>query len=347
MRTPDRIAAWIAALSFALGVLPAAAFDGPRSPVMDTAAPAVVAPARPAPGLGGAAELNPPRPPGTIPRGASTVSAPAVAPAARATPVPNVPLNAPVERSLGAPTAPAFAAPSAPITPFEAFRSGQQALRAGERAKAVTALEYAADQGLLVAQWKLARMYAEGEGVEQSDLRAFEYYSRIADMHADDSPGTQQARFVALAFVALGHYYREGIPDSTVRPDLPRARHMYSYAASYFGDAEAQYYLARMYLDGSGVQKDPRQAARWLNAAANKGQYQAQALLGRMLFKGEAGVPRQPARGLMWIALARANATLSETWIAELYESAFKQANEDERAQAGDYLVRWMNGRRD
>ena len=39
----------------------------------------------------------------------------------------------------------------------------------------------------------------------------------------------------------------------------------------------------------SGPYRDPRQAARWLHAAANKGQYQAQAVLGRMLFKGETG----------------------------------------------------------
>ena len=36
-----------------------------------------------------------------------------------------------------------------------------------------------------------------------------------------------------------------------------------------------------------------------------------------MLFRGETGVPRQPARGLMWLTLARSNAAPSEGWIAE------------------------------
>ena len=31
----------------------------------------------------------------------------------------------------------------------------------------------------------------------------------------------------------------------------------------------------------------------------------------------------------------------------ELYDSAVKQATDDERALAGDFLMRWMNGRRD
>ncbi len=232
-------------------------------------------------------------------------------------------------------------------TPLQAFREGAQALRAGHMARAVTALQYAADQGHTAAQWKLGRMYAEGEGVKQDDLRAFEYFSRIANAHADDSPETPQSRFVASAFVALGQYYLDGIPNSTVKANPRRAREMFAYAASYFGDPDAQYNLARLYLDGAGSPKDPRQAARWLGLAAHKGQYQAQALLGHMLFKGEY-VPRQAARGLMWLTLARDGAGVSgEKWIAEMYDAAFKLATEDERSLALVYLERWMKSRRE
>jgi len=50
-------------------------------------------------------------------------------------------------------------------------------------------------------------MYANGDGVTQDDLRAFEYFSRIANAHAEDSPSAPQATIVANAFVALGRYY--------------------------------------------------------------------------------------------------------------------------------------------
>ena len=90
------------------------------------------------------------------------------------------------------------------MTAAQAFRSGAQSLKAGETAKAVQSLEYAAENGHALAQWKLGRMYAEGEGVAQNDFKAFEYFRRIADSHADDNPDTPQARFVANAFVALG-----------------------------------------------------------------------------------------------------------------------------------------------
>ena len=239
------------------------------------------------------------------------------------------------------------APPNAPApTPFESYRSGARWLRAGETAKGVQALEYAAEQGHAAAQWKLGRMYAEGDGVKRNDLRAFEYFSRVANGHADDNPESPQSRFVANAFVALGHYYLDGIPNSAVKADPTRAREMFSYAASYFGDADAQYNLARMYLEGRGTPRDPRQAARWLDLAAKKGQYQAQALLGHMLFKG-GDVPRQAARGLMWLTLARDSAASGDTWIHELYDAAFKQASDDERQVALLFLERWMKGRRE
>ncbi|MBX6426614.1 MAG: sel1 repeat family protein [Variibacter sp.] len=232
------------------------------------------------------------------------------------------------------------------LTPFEAFRSGARALRAGDTAKGITALEYAAEKGHAAAQWKLGRIYAEGDGVARNDLRAFQYFSRVANAHADDNPESPQSRYVANAFVALGNYYLGGIPNSPIKPDPNRAREMFAYAASYFGDPDAQYYLARMYLEGKGTAKDPRQAIRWLGLAAHKGQYQAQALLGHILFKGE-HVARQAARGLMWLTLARDSAGPDEKWISDLYDAAFRLATDDERALALVYLERFLKERRD
>ena len=87
----------------------------------------------------------------------------------------------------------------------------------GDKAKTLSALEYAADQGHLAAQWKVGRMYAAGDGVPKDDQRAFIYFSQIANTHPDEPPGTAQARIVANAFVALGHYYLKGIPTRPLR----------------------------------------------------------------------------------------------------------------------------------
>jgi uncharacterized protein len=198
-----------------------------------------------------------------------------------------------------------------------------------------------------VTQWKLGRMYAIGDGVAQDDLRAFEYFSGIANAHAEDSPSAPQAAIVANAFVALGRYYLSGIPNSKIKPDSERAREMFSYAASYFGNADAQYDLARLYLKSAGSSRDDfRYGTRWLVLAAQKGQHQAQALLGQMLFNGDQ-LPRQTARGLMWLMLARDSAAPEETWIRDSYNKAVAKASDDDRAMALQMVERWVQGRRD
>jgi exopolysaccharide production negative regulator len=210
-----------------------------------------------------------------------------------------------------------------------------------------SSLQFAAEGGHPVAQWKLGRMYAEGDGVAQDDLRAFEYFSKIANAHAEDSPSAPQATIVAQAFVALGRYYLNGIPNSKIKVDTDRAREMFSYAASYFGNADAQYDLARLYLKTPDASReDFRYGARWLGLAAQKGQHQAQALLGQMLFNGDR-LPPQRARGLMWLTLARDSAAADEMWIKESYNRAFAKASDDDRAMALQMLEHWVQGRRD
>ncbi|WP_408647638.1 tetratricopeptide repeat protein [Xanthobacter dioxanivorans] len=243
------------------------------------------------------------------------------------------------------PLTPPANVPSAPaVRPVdEAFRTGAQALRAGQTAKGIDALGYAAAQGHAMAQWKLGRIYADGDGVKRDDGKAFEYFSKIANTHAEDYPGTAQSRFVANAFVALGSYYLVGIPTAGVKRDPSRARDMYAYAASYFGDADAQFHLGKLYLEGIGGPRDARNAGRWLTLAAQKGQFEAQAVLGQLLFRGDEGVPRQGARGLMWLTLARDAASRpGDKWVVDLHEEAFAEATTDERAMALTYLENWL-----
>jgi uncharacterized protein len=253
-----------------------------------------------------------------------------------------------VDHGRGLVTEPAFAFDGT-TSPSTAALTTSDGLRPGAHVQdgkptALTALQYAADQGQPVAQWKLGRMYADGDGVPRDDLRAFNYFSQIANSHPDEVPGTPQARFVANAFVALGHYYLTGIPNSKVAPDPSRARDMLGYAATYFGDADAQYELGRLYLNDKP--SDPHQAARWFQLAATKGQCRAEAALGDMLFQGQF-VPRQAARGLMWLTLGKDCAGTDETWVKPIYDSAFQHASDDERTMALVYLEDWMKGRHD
>jgi uncharacterized protein len=268
-----------------------------------------------------------------------------------------------VAQSQGPQSAPASAIPANPLSilpapppgsasPVPLYGSVKEALRAGVRdynsgnkIDAVRALEYAAGQGHLTAQWKLGRMYAAGDGVPSDDLKAFEYFSKIADENADETPGTVDGKIVAGAFVALGHYFQAGIAGSYVKPNRGRAYEMYHYAATYFRDPDAQMNLGRLHLDSKNPARDPRQAARWLKLAAEKGQPAAQALLGDLLVRGD-GVPRQSAEGLMWLMMAKdacapdTCATEDAGWIGDMQARALAQSQPTDREAAMLYFRR-------
>ena len=230
-----------------------------------------------------------------------------------------------------------------PSSPRDAFRSATQALRQGKTEQAILELEYAAERGVPGALWKLGRMYADGDGVHVNKARAYEYFRRLTTIYADESSGTPNARYVANAFVTLGQYYLDGIPGM-LKPDPWRAREVFHYAASYFADPEAQYYLGGLYRSGRGAQKDPVQAARWLQLSAEKGEHRAQAVLGEMLFKGDE-VARHAARGLFWLIIAKDGAGPDEGWITDMYSDALAQANERDRELAHRYLEDWLKRR--
>jgi uncharacterized protein len=305
----SKVIASMALLGLAIGLSPAISFDGSRAPEATTV----------------------PLPDGTPSPAAGTPS--------NATPLVAVP-GAPPVAPLTLPPRSAV-----PPTPLEAFRSGTQALRQGRTEQGVKDLEYAAEQGVPGAIWKLGRMYADGDGVKINKARAYDHFRRLTAMHGDDSAGTPNARYLANAFVALGLYHLDGIPG-TLKADPNVAREMFRYAAAYYADPEAQYYLGRIYLMGKGAPKDAIQAARWLRLSANKGEHRAQALLGGMLFKGE-DVSRQAALGLFWLIVAKDAAGPDETWITDMYTSALAQASESERATARKYLEDWLKNRRE
>jgi hypothetical protein len=211
------------------------------------------------------------------------------------------------------------------VSATDAYRAGIAELKTGDTAEGLPALEYAAERGVLGAQLKLARIYASGNGVKKDSGKAFLFYRQIANQRADISPMSPVSKFVAEAFVALGEYYVDGIPLAGVPKDPVRAANLFRHAASYFGDADAQYQLARLYLEGDGVERNVGLAINWLATAAKKQHAAAQATLGELLWRGSDDVRQRRARGLALIMLAHENAKASgkePKWIEDLYVEA-------------------------
>lgn len=238
--------------------------------------------------------------------------------------------------------------PEAKVDPdagsLELFSFGFKAYQRGEKLEAFEALRFAADKGHPGARWKLGKMYAEGDGVPENDYEAYKIFEQIVREQDDDGGGFPNAAYVSSAVVALADYLRRGIVDSPVAVDLPRARQFYFHAASFFGDARAQFELGRMTLHGEGGKANPRQAARWLKLSADKGHVGAQALLGHLLFEGrKISLPAAPVRGLAMLTMALRKASpQDQDWIRGLQEEAFSLASEADRRTALAYAEQQM-----
>lgn len=227
-------------------------------------------------------------------------------------------------------------------SPWAVFQFGFSAYKNGHKEQAVEAYRYAAENGQIGATWKLARMYAEGDGVAQDDYEAFKFFSEIADQ--DVEPGSPEESYVSDALVALGNYLMTGIPGTPVAADEVQAQEYYMRAAANYRNPNAQFEMGRMFLKGEGgVKASVKQAARWFQLAAEKGHAGAQATLGNLLFQSGKVV-----RGLamMTAALERA-APADRPWIRSMQEEAFAVAPEADRrtaiSLADDILTKGVN----
>jgi hypothetical protein len=244
------------------------------------------------------------------------------------------------------PNASAKISPKSFTSAEQALRAGIDDLKAGDAASSVAALTYAAEGGQPIARWKLGEMYADGVGVARDDVKAYHYFNQLVEEYDEDAPDQRNRGAISNAFVAVGVYSLTGIPNSDVHVDRERARELFQYAASTFGDPDAEYNLAHMYIVGAGgLSKDNITAARWLMLAAGKGHRASQALLGHMLFTGAEGVSMQRGRGLMWLQIAKNGAEgPKDEWVRQIYERDFAAANEDDRKVAAAMLDQRAKG---
>jgi hypothetical protein len=213
--------------------------------------------------------------------------------------------------------------------PWAVFQFGYSAYQSGHKDQAAEAYRYAAEKGQIGATWKLARMYASGDGVKRNDYEAFKFFNEIVEQ--DVEPGSRDESYVSDALVALAGYLKTGIPGSPVVADPVAAQEYYMRAAANYRNPSAQYEMGKMFLKGEGgVKASVRQAGRWLQLAAEKGHAGAQATLGNLLFQSGKVV-----RGLamMTAALERASPA-DQPWIRGMQEEAFSLAGEADRRTA-------------
>jgi hypothetical protein len=213
-----------------------------------------------------------------------------------------------------------------PIGLEPAFREGPLSTeRAQDDAEAVKWCRKAAERGDASAQFNLALMYYNGQGVTQDYAEALKWCRKAAEQ--DDAsaqtklgvmysagPGVTQDRAEAVRWFRkaaeqddangqnrLGIMY--GMGWGVAQDDAEAVRWFRKSAEQ--GDAEAQNNLGFMYREGDGVTQDYAEAVRWFRKAAEQDDASAQNHLGIMYRDGH-GVTQDDAQAHMWFSLSAA-----------------------------------------
>lgn len=243
----------------------------------------------------------------------------------------------PIALSLGMKTSYAFDASKVikgDAGPGQIFQYFFKFKEDGKSEEAVEVLKYAADKGNSAAQWKLARIYQTGDGVEQNQLEAFMIFQKIAHQSAYAIPNTPNWQYGADAFVALGKYHYNGIPNTYVNPDEGKARIMFTTAAMVYRHPEAQFELGRIQINNDKIYGQGRSGIRNLSLAYDKGHVGAEALLGYAIFEG-VHTKHDPVRGLFMLGNAKRRASDNNLeWINQIHDEAYSLARPEDRAEA-------------
>ena len=188
------------------------------------------------------------------------------------------------------------------------------------------------------AQWKLGRMYADGDGVDSPTTSARSNISaasprpcrRLRARRRRASSPTRSWRSATSISRAFRIRRQAG---------SGRAHGMFRHAASYFGDPDGAVSARRACISTRcGPSKDPRAggalAARWRPTRASTTRRRCSA----PCCSRASDVPRQAAIGLFWLTVARvASGAGRDAGSPRLYDSAV-QAGDRGRARARAHL---------
>lgn len=219
----------------------------------------------------------------------------------------------------------------------------------------------AAEQGSSVASANLGWLYEHGHGVEQNGSEAVRWYTEAVDagalryslhlawMHMD-------SRLVERNRAVAEHWFRYGIlhgmPEAKLalgsvyyadilggRTELGPEAESLLLEALEEGMMYATRFLARMYLDGLGVEQDTERGLSAVRLGAGAGDSQLQVLLSRLYLEGRV-LEENPVKANAWATLAAAQGeeqgqairqhleqqVLSEEGVRESREAALRMA---------------------
>lgn len=184
-----------------------------------------------------------------------------------------------------------------------------------------------AEDGFLLAQYNLARIYFEGLGVKRNMVEAAKWAKESAKsglpegylMYANlcfEGIGikrnlVESAKWMLKAAEAgnataqcyMGMNYDSGMG---VQQDYLEAAKWYKKSADQ-GMPDAANNLAHLYAAGKGVKSDYQEAGKWFLLAAQKGSTKAQYTIGLWYLDGFGGWQKNEVEGMKWLIRAAEN----------------------------------------
>lgn len=206
--------------------------------------------------------------------------------------------------------------PQAEFVLGEMYRKGQGLVKSMD--DALPWLNKAAEAGHAGAQNVLGQLYETGDGVEQNFDTALQWFQRAAE--SGDAPGQLN--------LGLHHIRVEE------HRDFEQAAKWIHLAAEQ-NDAEAQYFYARLLLDGRGVEANADEAKTWFERAARQDHVQARRFLQVL------ALPEGPDQGLEMRELRR-HIAAGVAQLDGVSDDAAYGAEKTNPIRAGkDYAAQW------
>ena len=152
------------------------------------------------------------------------------------------------------------------------IEKAMDAYQAGKYQQTAEILKPLAENGNVHAQFMLAKLYENGEGVYQNIQETVKWLKRAAN-HEIDQDNKLTTLGIRTAQYNLAVMYSDGVG---VEQNFRKAVRWYRSAAK-LGDGDAQNNLGNMYARGQGVRKDSVRAYMWYFIARKNGNTDAKA----------------------------------------------------------------------
>jgi uncharacterized protein len=211
------------------------------------------------------------------------------------------------------PAAPDIKFPNIDIVPFWTgdLKKGKHAYSKGNYAEAEEYFLKSSEDGNIIADWYLGHMYRLGRGVTRNQAMAFSYYSRVADNFDPEEPEKNRLRVMVDSQLRVADYQRSGLPEAKMKPNPQLAARTYLRLATTYAHPRALFALGVMSIEGEGMNKNPQQGIKWLNAAVRKRSPEAADYLSQLYQTGRV-VKLDDTRALMWSIIASMSAVPEE-----------------------------------